>query len=196
MKVDRKNLFKQNLKAFKILDNTIDEKISNLSSLPILQQIYKLQNLYPKLIEAKKKAYVLYAINNDFDYNSYSIKYDKLIDKIDKLKSKIIVKVTSDIFKDEIIDSLNKNNYKVSSQNHNVIIRPKSDIRHSNYKGWFIVKATITISIKVDGKIIQNKIINTVGRSSSNKQNALASAKHNFKIKLDKMGVDSILFNM
>ncbi len=198
MKVNRQQLFQQNLKDFTIIDEKIKNKLNSLSTLTTLIQIYQLQNLYPTLIKAKKQAYVLYAINNSFNHNKYISEYDDAINTISKLKNTITINVQEDnnnLFKEEMINLLNKASYKTINAQANTNIKLKSIIIHSIYKGWNIAKATITISIKTDNKNISNKTLNIIGRSSSNEQNALANARLNFKRKINEIGLDYILFN-
>ncbi|VAY86662.1 hypothetical protein MNB_ARC-1_40 [hydrothermal vent metagenome] len=198
MEVNRQDLFKQNLKTFKLLDSKIDKQTKQLDLKSRLEQVNKLQNLYPKLIKAKKLSYILYAINNNFDYSSYISKYDNLIDNIQALKDRIVVYVKEDkdgLFKEEFIDLLNKNSFKVSSNNPDVFIKLKNKIIHSKYKGWYIVKITTTISVANNNKNINNNIIHTIGKSGSNKKNAIENARINFKNKITQRGLDSILFN-
>ena len=198
MRVDRKDLFEETFKAFNLLDIKIEKSKIYLKEKSILEKIHYLQNLYPTLIKAKKSAYILYAINNDFNYDYYLSKYDDMIDDILKLKDLVIIDINEDknnLFKEEFISLLNKNYFKVSNSNANVQINIKSMARDSLFKGWYISKITVTISIETNGKNISNKIFNIIGRSSSSKINALANAKFNFKNEIDKMGLDSILFN-
>ncbi len=198
MKVNRQKLFDENIKAFTLLDNKIDKIYLSLKDKPILEQIYQLQNAYPKLIKAKKLAYVLYAINNEFKYITYVTKYDNMIDDISKLKNLIIVDVQEDennLFQEDLIGLLNQNFYKVSTKNVNMHIKIKNTVRHSKYKGWFIAKITSAISVISDNKNIANKTLNIIGRSGSNKKNALDNARNNFKNKINKIGLNSILFN-
>ena len=121
-----------------------------------------------------------------------------MIDKISELKNLVVINIDEDknnLFKEELIALLNKNSFKVSNSNANVQINIKNMVRDSLFKGWYISKITVTISIETDGKNIANKIFNIIGRSSSSKINALANAKFNFKNEIDKIGLDSILFN-
>jgi hypothetical protein len=193
MKVDRQKLFKHYLKSFYTLDKTINNHLATINKSSKLEQIYKLKSLYPKVMKAKKLVYILHTINNNFDYGNYISKYNNSIDKIGILKSKLTINVTEDgedLFKDVVIELLNQNSYKVSSVNSNVTIHLKKKIDSSTYKNWYIVKVAVNISIKSNDDInMFNKTLNIIGRSSSNKENALSNAKNDLKNQIAKAGI-------
>jgi len=199
MKVNRNDLLNEKQKEFAVLDKRLSDKFAQLDSKPILEKIYHLKQMYPDTIKAKKLSFVLYAISNEFNYAPYFAKYDSYIDKINYLKDKLTIKVSTNdkykFFADELIELLNINDYKITKDQANVEIKINNKIRYSTARGWKIAKVSTTMSIVSNEKIIANKTINTIGRSSSSNENALASAAMYFKKELQKRGLDEILFN-
>ena len=197
-KVNRKELFQLKLDEFKLKDTNINTSYTTLKTKSKLEQIFKLEDMKNNLINGKHQAFVLYAINNKFNYKTFVKKYDKYINEIETLKSSVLVFVKSNekdgFFKNEISDALNKNNYKISV-NNDVQINLHNKIIHSKYKDWFITKVSTTITTTTNNKTLGNKIINSLGRSSSNKENALQSASKNFSKKIKQIGINNILFS-
>ena len=62
----------------------------------------------------------LNALNNSFDHAPFMAKYDSYIDKIAELKSTSTISVTTNskhkYFADNLIDLLNKNQFKISKK--------------------------------------------------------------------------------
>lgn len=199
VKISRSKLFDEKYKEFEILNNSINKKLSIINNKPILEQIQALQNLYPKLTQAKKEAFILYTIQNDFNYSTYVTKYDESIDAISTLKDSVVIELSTNepsrFFSNELLALLNENQYKVSSKNSNTQIKIQNNTRYSVAKGWQIAKVTTNVSTLSNGKTISNTTINSVGRSTSSKQNAQASAAQHFKKQLHKLGLDTILFS-
>lgn len=198
MSVDRVELFNEKKKSFFVDDGTIDTTFKDGKDLPELEKIYLIKNLSPKIIDNRKKAFVLYAINNSFDYAPYFNKYDAYLSQIDKLKSELQISVNSNeeskFFMDIIVQMLNEDGYKVVKNSSNVQIDINNKIRYSEYKGWKIAKVSTTIGVSSRGKKVSNKTVETTGRSSSINKNALQNAAQFFKQKLEKDGFDPYLF--
>ena len=194
VKVDREKLYNNRLKEFQNYDNEIKLNLQNLNKKNILEQIILLNNLKPKILKNKQRAYILYAINNEFDYSKYYEQYNKILNKIDLLKSKIIFKIvaTEDEFKDAIISLINKSGFKVG-KNNNILIRLDSNIRYSKYRGWQIARVSTSIKLIADNKIYVEKTINSIGRSSSSHKEAKARAANEFKRKIEKIGLEKLL---
>jgi len=194
VKVDREKLFNERLKEFKSYDREIELNLQNLEGKNILEQIIVLNKLKPKIVKNKQRAYIIYAINNDFDYSKYYKKYDNILNKINLLKSKIVFKViaTEDIFKDAMINLINKNGFKVG-KNNNILIRLDSNIRYSKYRGWQIARVSTSIKLIANNKIYIEKTINSIGRSSSSHEEAKARAANEFKRKIEKIGLEKLL---
>lgn len=195
---DRGELFNEQKKAFSLIDAKIDSKTSVAKNQSTLEKIYTLQNLVLTLNDAKNKAFVLYAIKNQFNYQTYHKKYDSLINQIDVLKNSVSVSIKSNMknapYKEHITSLLNKNNYKIVKQNADVIIDINNNVRYSKARGWDIAKVATTINVKTQNKNISNQTINTIGRSSSSQENALVSSGDRFKKMIEKDGVDKLLF--
>ena len=198
MSVDRIELFNEKKKSFFIEDEGIDTRFSEGENLAKLEKIYHIKAMSSKIIDNRKKSFVLYAINNSFDYGPYFSKYDGYLSQIDTLKSELQISVTSNeknkFFSDEIIEKLNADGYKVVQDSSNVEINVNNKIRYSEYKGWKIAKVSTTVGVSSRGKTVSNKTVNSTGRSSSSNDNALQNAASYFKKKLDKEGLDSFLF--
>ena len=199
LQVDRRKTFLEKQKQFYLLNKSIEDKYKQAQQLPILEKIYILQNIEKIVKKAQQKAFTLYAINNKFNYKTFLKNYQQYSNKIIKLKNNLKIKISSNeqskIFLDQLTQLLNKNGYKTSSKNYDVKIILNNRVKYSVSRGWQIVKVFTTISVSSDNKIIANQIINTIGRSGSTKENALANASKNFKNKISAMGLDKILFN-
>lgn len=200
MQVNRIDLFTQKKSEFDTRDNRIDELHGSLDGKSKLSQIYILQDMYPMIKEAKAQAIVLNAINNEFAYPLYVKKYDKYIDSLDDIKQACIVSVETSIqekyFADHIVDMLNLNKFKISSNSSksDVLIKVNVQPKYSMTNGWNIAKVTTTISVISDEKIVSNKIISTVGRSSTSQESALEDASKRFREELESVTLDKIVF--
>lgn len=201
MSVNRVELFNQKKKIFFREDEQIDEILQTNKKLPnkaILEKIYGLQNLIPSIKENRNKALTLYAINNSFDVESYLKKYDNYLLELDSLKKQLKVSVTSNdknrFFANEVVGLLNKNGYKVVNTNSNTKISINNKIQYTNYQGWDIAKVATTLSVLSNDKIVSNKTIDSIGRSSTSKESALRGASKSFKQSIKKDGLNSLLF--
>ncbi|HFU75203.1 MAG TPA: hypothetical protein ENK66_03055 [Arcobacter sp.] len=200
MKVDREELYRLKKQEFLDLDSRIDSKYNNASTFPQLEKIYALQSLQKKINEAKSKSYIVNAIKNSFQSHTYISKYDSYIDEIATLKTITPIYVQSNMdenyFKDELITLLNTEQFKVSNdKNSPILIDLNNKVRYSIARGWNIAKVTNTVTVKSNNKTISNNVIQSLGRSSSSKENALNSAAIDFSKKLKKHGVEKILFS-
>lgn len=198
MKVNREELFNNNKKEFDINDERIIKKYNNLSQYSKIEQIDILQQMYPDIVKNKSKAIVLNAINNDFDQAPFIQKYDSFIDKIDELKNNFIITVKTNnkhkYFADLLIEELNSKQYKVSSHG-DIVIKINNKIKYSMARGWNIAKVSTSLSVVSNDKIVSNKNINSVGRSSTSKESALQSASNAFINKIKKETLDKLIFS-
>ncbi len=198
MKVNRSKLYNSKYKEFLIEDARIDEKVKILRNNSVLEQIFALEDLKSEILSVKSKAFVLYAINNQFDYSKLYTKYDSYLDESDKLKASISISVVTNdknkFFLDIISNKLNENNYKISQLNSDVQVKLTNKIRYSIARGWHIAKVTTTVAVSSNNKTLSSHIIQTTGRSSSNKTNALSGASKYFEREINKIGIKSILF--
>ena len=200
MKVDRQELFKNKKIEFDINDKRIMKVFDSTKGYGKLEQIHILQNIYPDIQKAKSQSIILNAINNDFKYDSYIEKYDSYIDKIAKLKNDLTIVVKSNsqnkYFKDSLIEILNQQQFKVSNSSSNdATIFLNNKVKYSIARGWNIAKVTTTISVISDNKIVSNKVLNSVGRSSTSQESALENASQNFLKKIQEKTLDRIIFN-
>jgi hypothetical protein len=199
MRVNRQELFNHQKEQFVLNENHINTILEQNSTLPILEQIYALEKLEPTLEKATSQALILTALDNTFQSNNYVQKYHNIALKKESLKQNLRIKLSSNLsqkhFANELIQLLNQEGYKISSDEQNLEIRLNSTINYSVVMGWHIAKTTTVIAVISQGKIVSNHIINSVGRSSSSQENALVSASKYFKKELDKLGLNTILYN-
>jgi len=198
MKVNREELFNNNQKEFISNDQRIDKKYRQLLQYSKLERINLLKQMYPSIMENKERSIVLNAINNDFDQTPFLKKYDSYIDEISILKNNLTITVKTNnkykYFADLLIDELNSNQYKISS-NGDIVIKINNKVKYSIARGWNIAKVSTTLSVMSNNKIISNKTINSIGRSSTSKQSALESASNSFYKNVKKQTIDKILFS-
>jgi len=199
MRVNRQELFNHQKEQFVLNENHINTILEQNSTLPILEQIYALEKLEPTLEKATSQALILTALDNTFQSNNYVQKYHNIALKKESLKQNLRIKLSSNLnqkhFANELIQLLNQEGYKISSDEQNLEIRLNSTVNYSVAMGWHIAKTTTVIAVISQGKIVSNHIINSVGRSSSSQENALVSASKYFKKELDKLGLNTILYN-
>lgn len=199
MKVNREKLFDNKKKEFDINDKRVDTQFNSLSNYTKLEQIHTLQEMYPKVIDGKRQAIVLNAIKNDFDQKPFIEKYDSYIDAIYDLKNNSVIVVKSNskdrYFADQLIDQLNKDQYKISRDNGDITIKINNKIKYSMARGWNVAKVATTLSVLADGKIVSNRTISTVGRSSTSKESALESASLMFLKKVKEETLDKVIFS-
>lgn len=198
-KVNRNQQFEEKKKEFDILDKKLTKKYNSLKRKNTYEKIIILENMKESIAKNKKRAFILYAIKNEFNYGKYFEKYSDYIELIQTLKNQLKVSIRSDeyhnYFKDILTDEMNKDNYKISSNNPDIKISIKNKKRYSNSRGWIIVKISSTISIISKGKTVSNNIINTIGRSTSSKENAVQDASIEFSQLINDKGLNKLLFN-
>jgi len=200
MQVNRQELFAQQKGEFDSKDGRADELYSSLNGKAKLDQIHILQDMYPLLKEAKAQTIVLNAINNNFPYATYTKKYDSYIDKLDDIKSSCVINITTNqhekYFSDNLIDLLNQNKFKISSNasNSDISIQLSTSPKYSVANGWNIAKVSTTLSVVSNGKVVSNKIIPTVGRSSTSNESALEDASKKFREEILQQTLDSVIF--
>ncbi len=200
MEVNRQELFTQQKGEFDSKDSRIEELYSSLEGKAKLDQIHILQDMYPLLKEAKAQTIVLNAINNNFPYATYTKKYDSYMDKLDDIKSNCIVNVTTNqdekYFSDNLIDLLNQNKFKISNNatNSDISIQLSTSPKYSIASGWNIAKVSTTLSVISNGKVVSNKIITSLGRSSTSTESALEDASKKFRAEIEKQTLDSVIF--
>ncbi|MEA3384215.1 MAG: LPP20 family lipoprotein [Campylobacterota bacterium] len=200
MKVNRQELFDNKKKEFDINDKSITSKFNSLKNYKKLEQVHILQDIYPNIINGKKQAIVLNTINNEFDHGVYLSKYDSFIDKIFNLKNNSTIKVQTNskekYFADGLIDLLNQQKYKVTtSTKGDILIKINNKVKYNLARGWNIAKVSTTLSVISNDKIVSNKIITTLGRSSTSKESALENASNEFVKKIKTETLDKVIFS-
>ncbi len=200
MKVNRQELFLNRKVEFDINDKRVTEQFNALNNYGKLEQIHILQDIYPMIIDGKKQAVILNAINNEFDYGVFVKKYDSYIDAISSLKNDSTITVTTNssekYFADGLIDMLNQQKYKISnSTNGDILISINNKIKYSIAKGWNIAKVATTLSVMSNNKIVSNKTISSLGRSSTTKESALEDASKSFLKQIEEETLDKVIFS-
>jgi hypothetical protein len=199
MKVSKQELFNAYKTEFDLSENTINSTLLANKTKPFLEQISTLQTLNETIEKARSQALILNSINTAFDSNSYLMNYNTIQNNATTLKDKVRIKLSTNesqkLFANEFIDVLNQEGYKIVSSQPNTEIQLISTLNNSMALGWYIIKATTTISVISDGRIVSNHTISSVGRSSSSQENALVNASKTFKLEVQKKGLNSILFN-
>ncbi|MEA2049424.1 MAG: LPP20 family lipoprotein [Campylobacterota bacterium] len=200
MKVNREILFNNKKKDFDIIDKSVTSKFDSLKNYGKLEQIHILQEIYPKIRDAKKQAVVLNALNNSFDHGSYVKRYDIYIDQIYNLKNDSTIEVRTNskdrYFADGLIDMLNQQQYKISNNdNSDILIKINNKIKYSIARGWNIAKVATTLSVLSNNKIVSNRTITSVGRSSTSKESALENASTSFLKSIKKESLDKVIFS-
>lgn len=198
--VDRIELFKNKKREFDLNDQRIDKKYNSMKNFALLEKIHILQDSIDSIIKAKHDAVVLNAINNKFNYETYIKKYDSYLDKLDQLKAEATIYVTSNssykFFQDTLIDMLNQQRFKVvETPKSDIQIKINNKIRYNKARGWYIAKISTVLSVISNNKIVSNYIINTIGRSSTSKENAIESASREFGKKIEKETLDKVIFS-
>lgn len=197
LQVNKKELF--NLYKSKL--DTIHTKIKNSYNLSKkhshYEQINILQSLKINITQAKEYLNILYAINNSFKEDKYLEFYLNIFNKIAYLKESISIYISSNftLYKNQLVKFINKHNFKISQINSNVKLEFVNNISYSRIYSWHITKIRTNINIIIDNKIISSNIINSIGRSSISYKDALKSASYNFYKKLEKIGINKLLFN-
>ncbi len=201
IQVNRQELFAQQKGEFDSKNSRADELFSSLEGKVKLDQIHILQDMYPLLQEAKAQTIVLNAINNSFPYSIYTKKYDSYIDKLDDIKSNCVINISSNqsnekYFSDNLIDLLNQNKFKISNNidNSDISIQLTTSPKYSVASGWNIAKVSTTLSVVSNKKVVSNKIITSVGRSSTSQESALEDAAKKFREEILKQTLDSVIF--
>ncbi len=199
MKVNRQELFNAHKSAFELSEQTIQTNVKNSSTLPILERIYALKQLEPTLEKASSQALILNAIENSFSAQSYVKNYQAIQNQTQTLKNNLRVKLSTNLsqkhFANELLSLLNAQGYKVVNTLPNVEIHLNHTVNYSVALGWQIAKVSSNISVISSDKTVSNTVINSVGRSSSSKENALISASKYFKNEVEKQGLNRVLFN-
>ncbi len=201
MEVNRPLLFAQKKGEFDSKDARAEELYSTVDGKAKLDQIHILQDIYPLLKEAKTQTIVLNAINNSFPYTIYTKKYDEYMDRLDAIKRECVINVKTNTdekyFADNLVDLLNQNKFRISDTmaKSDIIIDIKTSPKYSITSGWNIAKVSTTLSVISDGKVVSNKIIATVGRSSTSQESALEDASKKFRSEIEKQTLDSVIFS-
>jgi len=195
MEANRYDIFSEKKKEFDSLDRDIDKKYQSSSSMKYLEKIGFLLNVKPSINKAKNQIHILNALNKSFDTRQFEDKYNDYALEITKEISSLVIDVNSnsEVFKKEFLSFLSKNGFK-SGGNANSIITINNSNQFSKYRGWSIAKSVTSIEVKSSNKNISSNVIKSTGRSSSSKESAYVDSSRKFSNKLNKLGINKILF--
>jgi len=197
------------LKHLKAIFQTREENLKNSfiksENKNNLEQIKILQAMQKDINANKNLALKLYALNNNFTFSKYINKYNSYIAKLNNLKSSTSIKILSieangDYFKTALSTLLTKSGFELNpNQNKGLILHIVPSIQYFNFKSWYIAKASSTLNISYknkqgNAKTIKSILIKSVGRSSQSKQSALIKASQDFLSKIQKLGIEKLLF--
>ena len=198
LQVDKEQLITIKKEQFLLLDKRINEIYTSSLHQKPFEQIQTIYSLYNMINEAKEKLNILKILQNSFNAKQYLTKYNTIQDKINTLKKTTPLGLSSNqtnkYFQNKLADLLGQSHYVVQN-NNDVSIKLDSQIRYSKAYGWDVTKVNTNITLKSYGKIIANKNIESLGKSSSSQENALTHAALHFKQQIENMGIDTILFS-
>ncbi len=203
--INKKTLLKQLNGNFHARENSLEHTYKKSENKNNLEQIKALQSMQDDINANKSLALKLYALNNKFAYSKYISKYNSYTAKLNNLKSSTSIKILSieangDYFKTALSTLLTKAGFELNkSHNDGMIINIVPSIQYFNFKGWYIAKASSTLSISYkdkqgDTKVMKSLLIKSTGRSSQSKQSALIKASQDFLSKIQKLGMERLLF--
>ena len=197
VQVDRKKLFNMKYKEYMILNNQIDNIHKNIDFNNIIRYTKIIKKLKNNIQKAKQQGYILSLIDNNFNYLQDDVRYTNILKKIEKSYKNTIFSINSNlkskVFMNHFIALLTKNSYKIGNKS-DIIVSIDHIIDYNSMMKWIMVKVRTTIQVKLKGEIIATKIISTRGRSSISKTAALSNASKQFKIKINNLGLEKILF--
>jgi hypothetical protein len=198
LQVNRKLLSKTYKDKLNLLHNTIKSHFLNSQKKDKLQEIYLLIKLQKEILKAKEILYILTALQTSFDKNKYLQYYESIATKLTRNKENLKISINSNhkkgFFKNKLTQELNNSSYSISKNNPDVNIILHNTIIYSKAYGWFIVKVNSNIKVLSNNKILSSHTINSIGRSSSNNNNALISASKDFETKLIALTIDNLLY--
>jgi len=198
MRVNKEELFNNHLESFSLHQTQISNTLKANQKRPVLEQLYTLEKLLPTVEKATSQALILNAINKEFNSSTPIEKHHQVTLQYEELKESLAFKISTNLpqkpFALQLIETLNKAGYKAVDKEFNAEIKLNNTVNYSVAMGWHIAKVSTSVMVVSAGKIVSNSVINSVGRSSSSKENALISASLFFKNELDKKGVDALLF--
>lgn len=195
IQIDKNELYLNYLNNFKQLDTQIIQQYTQNKSKPILEKLITINNLKSKIQKNTTNSAILKALDSSFIPPNYS----NILNEESILKSNPIF-ITSNTpnkpFANQLSNLLNKNGYQTNTNKNNEIkIDIKNNIQNSKARGWFITKTTTTLKVFSKDKLISTNIIDSVGRSSSSKELSLQSSANDFNTKINKLGLEKILFS-
>ena len=62
-------------------------------------------------------------------------------------------------------------------------------------RGWNVAKVATTLSVMSNNKIVSNRTLSSVGRSSTSKESALEDASKSFLKKIKEETLDKVIFS-
>jgi len=192
VRIDKQKLFNNLKTKFEMLDSKIDNEIKVSKKYSKLDQLITLNKVSSQIEDALSQASVLSILNPNFDITKYSNKYNQYLNQKTELLHEITFSVSpNDLFGQKLIEILNQQDYKISS-NSDIKIILQEQVRNSTTYGMKIARITVNIKVTSKGKTLKSTSIEVKGISNTTEQ-AKAKASINFKQKLQKIGINKLL---
>ena len=192
VRINKQTLFNSLKTQFELLDSKIDNEIKISKNYSLLDQLITLNKIQSQISKAISQATILNSLNPDFNIQKYTEKYNNYLNQKTKILHKLTFNINSnDLFTQKLIEVLNQNGYKISN-NSNIKIKLKKQIRNSDLMGLAISKVTINIQVIAKNKILHSTSLEVKGISNNYSQ-ALANAANNFKQQLQEKGINKVL---
>lgn len=196
VRINKRELFDSlngDLNAFLI---EMEKSFENSKKYIDLEKIAILQNIMNNIKGALTKVEILTALNNDFNGAMIVQKMQSYSEALEFEKSNLKFSLESDnaVFGDYAKKIINENQFKID-QESNLKIKVNTSSTYSNSMGWEIVKSVTTFQVFYGQKLLKTKIVNSLGRSSTSRQNALANSAKNFYDEFGSSNFASVLFN-
>ncbi len=193
MGVDRRELFNRLYSDFKEIDNQIKSKISLSKTLSPYEEMKIIYKIEPLIKKASIKSSILKTINSNFDRESYLNYYDKIKNRADRLRENLTFSINRNqinrAYAEALTNLISKKGFKIKD-NSPIKIDIIVERAKSQTAGFYIYRDRVTLTLKVDGKILSTQVVQTKG-VSQNLQNAINRAVKDFSQKVD---IDKLIF--
>lgn len=198
LKVNKLELFETINLALELEDKELQKQYQNSKNLAKLENVYALKQIVSASKSATNKANILSSLDKNFALGAYADRYSNYASELNSAKQNLNISVvtneTSKYFSDALTAFLNANGFKQNQKNPDVKIEIDNKPRFSVASGWSIAKVSTNIKVYSNDKVLNSFTIESIGRSSSNNDNATADAATKFQAEIEKKGIDSILF--
>ena len=196
VRINKQELFDSLKNELNILLIKMEKSFENGKKYIDLEKIAIMQNVVNNIKDVITKVEILTALNNEFDGAMIVQKMQSYSEALEFEKSNLKFSLESDnaVFGDYAKKMVNENQFKID-QESNLKIKVSTSSMHSNSMGWEIVKSVTTLQVFSGKKLLKTKIVNSLGRSSTSRENALSNSAKNFYDVLGGSGFASVLFD-